>query len=124
MKRTLVVALLMVLLVLSGCSNDSITKSQTSDKTVLAGEEGILDNGIDISSVAVTKEALNELNKAANAKDEIGYEQIFLQGNAFLVKSGTSVLVLDNDVFTVKVRILEGEHRGKSGWVPYEWVTK
>lgn len=46
---------------------------------------------------------------------------------AFSVDKGTRALVLDSEGFftgVYKVRILEGESEGKSGWVDREWAKK
>ncbi len=102
--------------------NYSSTNSnkQTSKFT---GDEGILYvEGLDKVGVATTKAALDELTKASVARDSIGYARVYQEGRAFQVKTNTKILVLENTFTTTKVRILEGEHYGKSGWVPYEWI--
>lgn len=39
-----------------------------------------------------------------------------------IVTSGTHCSIIDSTMFTRKVRIMQGPHKGKTGWVPVEWV--
>jgi hypothetical protein len=45
-------------------------------------------------------------------------------GFIFSVENGTKVLVIDygGGMFIRKIRILEGEMKGRAGYVPYEWI--
>ena len=89
------------------------------------GEEGILYvKESDIIVVSVDEAALEEFIEAALAGDEYGYTELVLTGKGFIVDSGTKVLVLKKSFPNTKVRVLEDENVGRSGWVPYEWVIK
>jgi len=103
--------------------NPSSNTPPTSD-SLGTGEEGKLYTGTGIVGVAITEEALDELTKAAIAKDSIGYQNVFLEGKAFLVDDYTKILVIEIKFSKEKVRVLEGDYYGKSGWVPTEWVIK
>lgn len=91
---------------------------------VSVGEAGILrlPSSSDDIIVSVSEVALERFIKASIANDRLGVAQMVLNGEGFLVQSGTKILVIDSTTFQRKVRILEGEHFGRSGWVPYEWV--
>lgn len=72
--------------------------------------------------VATTKEADDEYSKALHSKDQIGYDLLFSSGKMFRVDAGTKALVIDRTVNMAQLRILEGKHQGKSGWVPIEFA--
>ena len=48
---------------------------------------------------------------------------LHVQGKIYLVDFDSKVLVLDNKIDYRKIRVLEGEHNGRVGWVPYNWVV-
>jgi len=108
----------------SNSPNSPNPTTEDTQKTLLSvGDEGRLYvEGLDLVGVATTKEALDELTKASVARDSIGYSNVYLEGRAFQVESNTKVLILDITFATRKIRILEGDYYGQSGWVPYEWV--
>lgn len=56
------------------------------------------------------------------ANDKDGKVLLLASGRVFAVKSGTKVLVIDQAMFKRKVRVLEGEQKGLSGWVAVEYV--
>ncbi len=86
------------------------------------GEKGFLESGAPIVPVAVTKEAFEQWSKARAAKDEYGQMSLLASGLIFTPESKTQVLIIDIDTFIRKVRILQGEYKGRSGWVAYEWI--
>jgi hypothetical protein len=58
-----------------------------------------------------------------SARDKEGFIQLTLKGKVFWVPDLTSVRVIDSGFFKVKVRILEGDHYGQSGWVARERIV-
>ena len=67
--------------------------------------------------------------KSVKIQDKYGAMHLFMSGRVFIVDHGTRVLVIDvKTVFSVpayaKVRILEGDYTGASGWLPIEFVAK
>lgn len=72
--------------------------------------------------MAVSEQALEELIKAFVAKDKYGQAELMIQGKWFPVENNTKVLVIDRSFARRKVRILEGKHKGRAGWVPMEFV--
>jgi hypothetical protein len=73
--------------------------------------------------VAADAEALSQCISAVNAGDPYGTKELVAAGRLWLVPAGTSVVVLELAFFSRKVRILEGEHQGKAGWIPTEFVA-
>ncbi|MFH1971791.1 MAG: hypothetical protein ABIJ05_05465 [Patescibacteria group bacterium] len=106
--------------------SDVSPKTSSSSKSVSVGEEGrlYLDSETSEILVAIDKEALDDLTDASVARDTYGYQQVYYEGRAYWVASGTKVLVLDRTFATTKFRIVEGDYYGEIGWVPYEWVIK
>lgn len=74
--------------------------------------------------VATTKEADAEFSKALNNKDTHGYNQLFAEGKMIRVLTATKAIVIDRSMNMAQVRILEGDHEGKVGWVPVEYAVK
>ena len=143
MKRHIVLAVGISVLALSlpRCDNNierqatqphkSVPSSRASTTPTVnrpsLGEEGILHNGTSDPNimVATTKSALDELTKACTRNDKYGVAEMFLAGKVFGPAQGVKVLVLDASGFvgsTRQIRILEGEYKGRKGWVPYEFV--
>jgi hypothetical protein len=72
--------------------------------------------------VGINKDALDQLEKAQMAQDEQGQVQLVASARILLVPSGTKARLLDLGFFRYEVRILEGRHQGRKGWVPREFV--
>lgn len=116
MKKILMLAMALGLVV-SGCG------VETSSTGVPVGQSGILTRNTGTTSpVAMTEEIMDTFLKSWRIGDSYGNTNLIMSGTVFLVDHGTKVLVIDSHSFTRKIRILEGEHTGKAGWVPYEWV--
>ena len=129
-KMGFLVVLLITLIFATACNNietnEVIETNKEESKTRIlgTGDQGILFMDGGTIPVAVTKEAMDQMTRSFTVKDEIGFNNLFLSGQAFWAKSGTKVLVIDSTFTTSKVRILEGDYYGQSGWVPYEWVRQ
>ncbi len=111
---------------------DSNTQQPTqSPQSVGIGDDGVLRSSDDPSGIvflATTPDALVELTKTIIAKDAVGLLQLSIEGIAFGVTNGTRIKVIDSEVGTRRVRIIQGvnpvdqDKVGRSGWVPREWV--
>jgi hypothetical protein len=64
--------------------------------------------------------AWDEMIAGQNARDTAGLMQLVRAGRAFVVDGGTRAKLLEVGVFSRRVRILEGPHAGKAGWVQEE----
>jgi hypothetical protein len=89
---------------------------------ISVGEEGRLYSGGELVPVAISKEAFDEWTKARVAKDKDGQVLLLASGKILTPQKGTKVLVIDTGMFMRKVRILEGEYKGRSGWVATEYI--
>lgn len=103
---------------------------KTGKRALKIGERGILwnDHAIkkhpNIVPFCVDKETMNAMYDALCAGDEVGFLDLWLSDRLLNPFAGTRVLVIKRDFALSKVRILEGTHAGRAGWVPYEWVVK
>lgn len=70
-----------------------------------------------------TEAGLDEYVKAAVARDDIGIRQV-LDREAFPVESGTKCRVIESSFGKRRVRLLEGAHAERAGWLIMEYVTK
>lgn len=57
------------------------------------------------------------------AKDSIGILNLVNAKLAFIVQSGTKARIIDKGFLTSEVRILEGNHFGRSGFLPSEFLV-
>jgi hypothetical protein len=81
----------------------------------------LIDNGKNRTpvSVAEDRDAFDELTKLYRAENTILVKQLYATGRIFKAEPYTKVLILDskNQDPMYQVRILEGSHKGKIGWV-------
>lgn len=113
-----------VVLLVSGGDKPSQTPQVEQKQNVSVGKEGFLRvEGQNEVLVATSKENFGKLIKATVAKDTIGMAQMVQSGEAFFVDNGTKVLVIGSAVGSREIRILEGQHATRSGWVPVEFVA-
>ncbi|MFZ2189364.1 MAG: hypothetical protein WA057_02300 [Candidatus Magasanikiibacteriota bacterium] len=119
------VVLIFVITMAGGCNNSKSTPTDSALSNVGVGQEGFLrtsDTGADVL-LATSEKSFDDLINASVAKDTIGMAQIVLNGNAFYIPYNTKVLVIESSFAKRKVRILEGEKVGETGWIPYEFVV-
>lgn len=72
--------------------------------------------------ICVDQASMDEYIKFAVARDDIGIEELFGQGRVFNVANGAEVLIIEATFASRRIRVLDGDKRGSSGWVPMEWV--
>jgi len=70
----------------------------------------------------MTLAAFDEWGKAQVANDSHGRTSLLASGDVFGVDKGTRVLVIDDASLKRKVRILNGEKEGFSGWVAVDYL--
>lgn len=90
----------------------------------MTGEEGRLRSGSADVLVAVDEDSFSKLIDSGVARDNEGLVLLIASGKVFRVPSGTKVRVLSPGFLKSEVRVLEGDHYARSGFVPVEWVEK
>ena len=93
-----------------------------ASQNVEIGDTCILNGGGSMNIIGTNYEDLKALDKAAIAGDEQAVIEMYYQGRAFAVPSGTKVLFIDSSWAGRKIRILEGDYKGKSGWVSRDYI--
>lgn len=125
-RRPIITSILVVVIaftfgsMLWGEATEPETATKTSN-TVASGEEGHLSGDI---FVAATEEAYDELTAAIGRNDDYGMTELIARGSVFFVTGGTRILVMDSSFASRRIRVLEGDQVGKSGWVPVEVVAR
>lgn len=120
MRSKLTVFCLIACALLAACSPDS--NINTAPEIEL-GSEVSIHGGKTATFVAVDEETLVEMSKAIVAKDEAGFDELKLARRIFPVMNGTKALMIDRGSFGARrVRILEGEDKGRAVWVYDSWV--
>ena len=81
------------------------------------GQEGhVLTN----TMASATKDGRGAVTSAMVAGDTHGLAQLVASGQAFVLDGGTRILVLEKSWTVVRVRALDGQNRGRAGWIPSE----
>ena len=70
-----------------------------------------------------TEEGFDEFGKAAASGDNEAMQVARRANRGFFVESRTKCTWLDVGLAQTKVRVLEGPHEGKAGYVPTEWAS-
>jgi hypothetical protein len=83
------------------------------------GDRGIVGMGKGLTVLGATNDDYVAMLKAMDIQDRQGEMNLLMTGQAFIVKDGTKVLVIDQSGWnsTRQVRILNGPSRGLAGWV-------
>lgn len=99
-----------------------VEKATTPKRAAPKTETKVLRSGEPYVPLALSKEAFEELNRAAGRRDVAAFANVFYRGQALEIPDGTRVEVIEGWLASRKVRVLEGRHAGRSGWVSYEFV--
>lgn len=73
--------------------------------------------------LGTSRASYDRLVKLSTARDEAGIKDMISSGAAFVVQDGTKAKIIDNGILVIEVRIEDGSHSGKSGWISRE-LTK
>ncbi len=76
--------------------------------------------------VSVDEESAAERERLDAANDDVGLSLLIAAQKLFLVANGTPVRILEvqEPMSRCQVRILEGEHYGKTALVPLQWLAE
>lgn len=132
----ILVALVIIILIIGGIwvatKREANNKNQQinllSNYTYSAGDTATINMNDDVNDksggviVSIDEASFNELIGYVIVNDLGGLGRLVAAKKVFDANNGTRVRVLEVYYSKIKVRILEGEHEGKEGWVPYEYV--
>lgn len=93
------------------------TPAATVSYLIFAGDRGFIapdTEGRDVIA-GTTRENYEALLQALSIKDQMGMNQMFLQGRLIVLEGDTRVLALTNECCggTMQVRVLDGRHGGR-----------
>jgi len=89
------------------------------------GEAGYIEvEGENSVWVSIDEKSLEELNAFSRANNEGAIRQMIQAGRVLVCIKGTKVAVVDPGIFSTTVRIMEGQHSGRTGIVPNEFLHK
>jgi hypothetical protein len=72
--------------------------------------------------MAIDKRDAHTLARAVETRDMPSVGQLVTVGKAMELDAGSLVNVVGESFNERKIEILEGAQRGRSGWVPFEWL--
>lgn len=90
----------------------------------VTGDVVVLTAEADTVLVAMSQKDLDRFRQLAFAKDDVGLLRLVREGKLISVKSGTVCRIIDGGFLTHEIRIMEGEFKDQSGFVPVEQVKK
>jgi hypothetical protein len=105
------------LVFVANISGPTTSENSRSSSGASVGDEVRLVVGSGQVVVCVDEDAYRELTKLAVADDMLGIGELVASGRAFAVESGTKASVIETGFERRRVRVLEGRHFGKAGWV-------
>ena len=84
----------------------------------------VTENGEERVPIVTTLAVWDAIGEAARTNDQYRLRQIDLMGGTYTVAPLTKALVLEIKLWksASKVRMLEGEHENRTGWVSNDWV--
>jgi len=115
----ILVGVIAILFIIPGSKTQ---EQEPQDASISLGDEAVLYNGGNNILVAVDEASFDDLVRAVVIEDTLGIVELMADGKVFRVESRTRVKLIDRALTKTKVRILEGDFMGASGWVPFEWV--
>ncbi|MFA6145940.1 MAG: hypothetical protein WC697_01230 [Patescibacteria group bacterium] len=135
-KKTLLlpwILIFFVILIIGLISHYSQVKNNTPQNieptsdfnSIDIGKQGVLRIAGKNDDVLVgsSQQVTEVLVKASVAGDIDRMTQLVLNGDAYYIPAGTSVLVINESQTLTEVKILKGKMVGHSGWVPREFVS-
>ena len=105
--------LILLLIVLIGCTNE------ISSEPVLVGENGVICEKL---VVAIDEANYKEFLRLSDKGDNMGILRLKAKDKTFIVEPNTVVNVASFHLLLNEVIIMNGEHTGKRGFVPFEFV--
>jgi hypothetical protein len=120
---TLIVAVLGVgfLISLFDDRDSSVPSSRSATQSAVGADVVLRVSSGDVV-VSVSEDAYAEFLKLAIAEDYLGMARMEAAGRLFRVPSGTKARVIGTGLEKREIRITEGSHFGRAGWVTHSLV--
>ena len=75
-----------------------------------------------LCGVSVTKEVSKEFTKASTKNDTEKIDKMIALGYIIVIDKGTKVAVISRGLLESKIKILQGSHKGKEGYLENEFL--
>lgn len=134
-KSSLIIAVVGIVgCIMAGCGGGKGAAQNSTSASSSANASAATDNSYEywleqkgtptnLVYLSVSEESLGKLMKAATSNQPIFDLGILARnGNAFAAYQKTPVEILENKGTCMKVRLLEGEWKGRIGWILAEFV--
>lgn len=128
MKKIFLSVMIVVAIILLGCGGEKNAGNPTppkkadivSDSQAKVTEKTIYASSERSCTCIVNAEDIDDFIAAAKRKDLAFIKDMSVSGRTFVIKNNTRVLCSDSGIYKdiVFVTFLEGEHEGKSAYVP------
>ena len=102
----------------------AIRAAEVQEKSFKAGEDVVLRGGKGYIYVSPTAEDWAELGRRAARRDEAGIQQLMTSDRLLACAQGAKATFLKVGFEAHEIRILEGKHAGRSGFVQTDLVHK
>lgn len=103
--------------------NQTPDRKEVSENNIVKSfQSKLYDKEDGLIVVAISEEAWEEFMAFVIAGDRNHSARMRRAGRLFYVTSGTRIHIDDGGFFSSKIRVLEGPHLGKMGWVPNEMI--
>ncbi len=120
--RSKVLFLFIPFLFSTGCHSPVET---AENHIVHQGESARLHNGGEPQVLlAVAHEDAHALAEAVDNRRQPDIDNLVFDGKAFATDSGTPVRVVAESFNERRVEVKDGPHKGRTGWVPFEWLKQ
>jgi hypothetical protein len=74
--------------------------------------------------LAVAHQDAHALAAAVGNEQQSDIDKMVAAGKAFEVDAGTPVTVVGESYNERQVEVMDGPHKGQTGWVPFEWLKR
>lgn len=71
-----------------------------------------------------TEAGLEEFGDAVASRNRKAFGVAFAANDGFFISAGTECLRLSGVFSTAKIRLLDGPHAGRIGYVPFDWLDR
>lgn len=129
-----VIILMILIASQSNSSPKSITTNPPASITPLVSTTSLVKSGDDITltagatakkvPIAKDEKTYEDFVHTISIKDEDGYYKMLFSPNMFLVDKDIKAKVLNTGMARYEIRVLEGEFKGESGWIPVDFVQE
>jgi len=123
MKKLLFLTILFLLInIITSCNNNNNEKYENNK--LITGTELITTSTAKIILCATTQDNYKQLMELRITNDLPGVYEMIRRKTLFLLKTGTKIKIIQKTFYGIEIRVLEGEHKNKTGWLTEEFLKE